>query len=64
MYQKSRVIVHNGQTKFVPSPDRVLVTSVCRDIDKDKPEYEMPSSISRRGFQDGFGEYSTHLPEE
>jgi hypothetical protein len=63
MHQKSKVIVNGGQTEFIPPPDRILITSVCLDIDRDNRN-EMPSSINRRGFQDGFGEYSTHLPEK
>jgi hypothetical protein len=60
--QRGRLVV-TGAANFTPAPDRVLVTTVCRDAYADDPERERPSSITMDGFQDGFGEYSTHLPE-
>ncbi len=62
MKQRGRMVLVNGNG-FVPKPERVLVTTVCRDVYADRPDRERPSSIGPDGFQDGFGEYSTHLPE-
>ena len=63
MNQKGRIItmIDNG---FVPQAERVLMTSVCRDVYHDTPDLTRPSSITSDGFQDGFGEYSTHLPDQ
>jgi pyruvate-formate lyase-activating enzyme len=62
MRQKCKVITPNG-VNFVPSPERVLVTSVCHDA-YESTGNEMPSSVTCPGYQDGFGEYSTHLPSQ
>jgi len=63
MKQKGYVINLN-KSKFIPDPEKVLVTSVCRDAYADSEYHILPSSITANGFQDGFGEYSTHLPSE
>jgi pyruvate-formate lyase-activating enzyme len=60
--QKGRAVDHWGSA-YTPRPDQVLITTVCRgssvEID---PSEEVPSSISSDGYQDGFGEYTTHIP--
>ncbi len=62
MEQRGRMVLLNGNG-FAPKPDRVLVTTAPRDVYAQRCDVERPSSIGSDGFQDGFGEYSTHLPE-
>lgn len=62
MKQKGKVVLLN-KTFFTPRAERVLITSVCKDVYKDDSELERPSSVGFNGYQDGFGEYATHLPE-
>ena len=63
MKQSGKVTVFS-ESRFTPSPERVLMTSVCRDVYAGSQEHYRPSVLTSDGFQDGFGEYSTHLPEE
>jgi hypothetical protein len=63
--EKAKVVNFNNST-FVPDRERVLITSICRDFNQKENELktEGPAVITENGFQDGFGEYTTHLPDE
>ena len=63
MKQRENVTIFS-QSNFIPLPEKVLVSDVCRDVYHDSSIRKKPSSITSNGFQDGFGEYSTHLPSE
>lgn len=63
MEQRGRVFFLRNEN-FNPIPERVLITSVCYDASIDGENFELPSSITSNSFQDGFGEYSTNLPEK
>lgn len=63
MKQKGKVEYLSG-SRFVPAPERVLVTDVCRDVYSDHPKHRRPPALTSNGYQDGFAEYSTHLPGE
>jgi len=62
--KQQQKVTYLSQSRFTPSPERVLVSTVCRDVYHDSRDHSKPSSITSNGFQNGFGEYSTHLPEE
>lgn len=62
---KQRGKVYNlTDSHFTPLPERVLITSVCRDVYGSNSNGNSPSVLTPNGFQDGFGEYTTHLPAE
>jgi pyruvate-formate lyase-activating enzyme len=63
MEQKGKVVMLRNND-FTPAPERVLITNVCRDLSYDGNGRKVPSVLTPNGFQDGFGEYSTHLPDE
>jgi radical SAM superfamily enzyme YgiQ (UPF0313 family) len=65
MKEKAKVVNFNN-SNFVPDRERVLITTICRDFSQiENGLYsEGPAVLTENGFQDGFGEYTTHLPEE
>lgn len=57
-------IVYSRKTNFVPSPDRVLVTTPPRDVyNKDGEPRRLPV-LTEDGYLDGFAEYTTNIPEK
>lgn len=56
-------VVYNTKTPFQPKPEEVLITTAPRDVYENDPVRERLPVFTANGFQNGFSEYTTHLPE-